>query len=325
MSVSLDLEHLRTLVAIADCGGFGRASVARHISQPALSQHVRLLERSLNRKLFARDGRGMKLTADGEQVLAEARKILAVHDEAAERLQLSAERIVVIGSSEHSAEQMLPTMISMVNEAFPGAVTRFEIGRSTLLAESVAKGSVDFAIILASRGNEGGYELGRMQLRWYQAPGWTPSSAAEVLPLVAFEEPCALRERAMAALATAGLRVAVAGQSSTLDGVLAGVRAGLGVALLPTSGGQLAGLVVHEGLPAVGTVGVNLLTRRGLDPAIKEAATLAGREFFRRRGIPVQAPAGDTASGSTEFTALSPDRTGPAVVERDGEPVLPRG
>jgi len=276
---------LRTLVAIADCGGFGRASAVRHISQPALSQHVRLLERALKRKLFAKDGRGMKFTTEGERVLAEARKILAVHDEALERLEVRAERAVVIGSSEHSAEQLLPEMIKVINEAFPGVTTRFEISRSTQLAESVDRGTVDFAVILASRGNEGGYELGRMRLKWYAAVGWVLPARTEPFPLVASEEPCGLRERAMAALGAAGYRVNVAGQSSTLEGVLAGVRAGLGVALLPTIGGDPTGLVVCEGLPEVGTAGVNVLTRRGLDPDIEHAAIVAGEAFFRQNHL----------------------------------------
>lgn len=70
MTNSLDLEHLRTLIAIAECGGFSKAAAVRHISQPALSQHVRLLERGLKRKLFERDGRNMRFTHEGERVLA---------------------------------------------------------------------------------------------------------------------------------------------------------------------------------------------------------------------------------------------------------------
>ena len=154
MATSLDLDHLRTLVAIAECGGFSKAAAALHISQPALSQHVRLLERGLGRKLFEKDGRGMKLTAEGDRVLAEERQILSVHDQALARLDVRAEQTLVVGSTEHAAEQVLPAMIRALSEAFPQVTTRFEIGRSTQLTESVAKGVVDFAIILASRGDD---------------------------------------------------------------------------------------------------------------------------------------------------------------------------
>ena len=283
MALSLDLDHLRTLVAIAECGGFSKAAAALHISQPALSQHVRLLERDLKRKLFAKDGRGMKFTAEGERVLVEARQILAVHDDALRRLHVDQDVTIVVGSTEHSAEQVLPQMLRALSDAFPGAATRFEIGRSTQLSESVEKGTVDFAFLLASRGNEGGREIGRLPLHWYAAPGWRLPDLEAELPLVAFEEPCGLRERALAALGALGRRTVVAAQSSTLEGVLAGVRAGLGIALLPSAGGVPAGVAVREDLPRQGDVGLNLLVRRGLDPDIETTAIKAGESFFARR------------------------------------------
>ncbi|HET6509862.1 MAG TPA: LysR family transcriptional regulator [Baekduia sp.] len=282
MATALDLDHLRTLVAISECGGFSKAASALHMSQPALSQHVRLLERRLKRKLFEKDGRGMKLTPDGERVLAEARQILAVHDQALDRLDVRSEQVVVVGSTEHAAEQVLPEMIRALSEAFPDMTTRFEIARSTQLIESVGKGAVDFVFILASRGDEGGREIGQLPLKWYSAPGWEPPADGEALSLVAFEEPCALRDRALAALAADGHRVGVTGQSTTLEGVLAGVRAGLGVALLPSVGGDPAGLVTRDDLPNVGWAGLNLLARRGLDPNVELTAIAAAEAFFER-------------------------------------------
>ncbi len=287
MTTSLDLDHLRTLVAIADCGGFGKAAAALHISQPALSQHIRLLERALKRKLFEKDGRVMRLTEHGEEVLAEARRLLSAHDDALDRLRVqSRQRTVVVGSSEHSAEQVLPEMIRSLRAAFPDVSTRFEIGRSTRLAEAVERGTVDFAFILASRGDEAGREIGRMPLRWYSSPSWVPPEHGEPIALVAFEEPCALRERALAALG-ADHRVVVAGQSTTLEGVLAGVRAGLGVALLPSAGGDPVGLIARDDLPDTGSAGLNVMVRRGLDPELESTAVAAGEAFFARRRLSV--------------------------------------
>lgn len=283
MATSLELDHLRTLVAIAECGGFSKAATVLHISQPALSQHVRLLEARLKRKLFVKEGRVMKFTSEGERVLAEARHILAVHDEALERLQADAQQTIVVGSTEHSAEQVLPEMLRVLSQAFPGVQTRFEIGRSTQLAESVDKGSVDLAFILNPSGQVRGYEVGRLPLRWYSAPGWTPPVDGLAWPLVAFEEPCALRERAICALSADGHRVDVAAQSTTLEGVLAGVRAGLGVALLPNAGGTPSGVRVQRGLPDTGEVPLSIVTRRGIAPQVQNAAVQAGTDFFAER------------------------------------------
>lgn len=283
MTNSLDLEHLRTLIAIAECGGFGKAATVRHISQPALSQHVRLLERTLKRKLFERDGRNMRFTPDGERVLAEGRRIIAAHDAALRRLEAAENRTIVVGSTEHSAEQLLPEMIRALEAAFPGAATRFEIGRSTRLAEAVHRGSVDFAFVLDPSGQGAGHLVGTLPLVWYAAPGWTPPAPGDTWPLVAFEEPCGLRERALSTLAEKGHVVEVRAQSTTLEGVLAGVRAGLGVALIPSAGGRQSGLTVRTDLPDAGTTHLRMVARRGLDDEIERTALDAGVAFYSQR------------------------------------------
>jgi DNA-binding transcriptional LysR family regulator len=280
MTNSLDLEHLRTLVAIAECGGFSKAAAVRHISQPALSQHVRLLERGLKRKLFERDGRNMRFTHEGERVLAEARRIIEVHDASLRRLDAERGRTIVVGSTEHSAEQILPEMIRALQAAFPDCATRFEIGRSTQLAEAVGKGTVDFAFVLDPSGQGAGHLVGQLPLTWYAARGWTPG---ETWPLIAFEEPCGLRERALSLLTGEGHSVEVTAQSTTLEGVLAGVRAGLGVALLPSAGGRPSGLTVRSDLPDAGTTHLRMVARRGLAAEVEQTALSAGVEFFAQR------------------------------------------
>ncbi|PWD42935.1 LysR family transcriptional regulator [Gordonia paraffinivorans] len=283
MTNSLDLEHLRTLIAIAECGGFSKAAAVRHISQPALSQHVRLLEKGLKRKLFERDGRTMRFTPEGEKVLAEARTILEVHDAAIRRLNAVQGSTIVVGSTEHSAEQILPEMLRSLDEAFPDSSTRFEIGRSTQLIEAVGRGAVDLAFVLDPSEQGPGRTVGRLNLAWYAAQNWVAPGSDEPLSLVAFEEPCGLRERALSALAAQGHRVEVSAQSTTLEGVLAGVRAGLGVALLPSAGGLPRGLVERGDLPDAGAVNLQLITRRGLRPEITETALRAGTQFYRDR------------------------------------------
>jgi DNA-binding transcriptional LysR family regulator len=282
MTTSLDLEHLRTLIAIAECGGFSRAAAVRHISQPALSQHVRLLERGLKRKLFERDGRNMRFTQEGERVLAEARRIIEVHDASLRLLEAEDNRTIVVGSTEHSAEQILPEMIRALHAAFPDCATRFEIGRSTRLAEAVGRGTVDFAFVLDPSGQGAGHLVGQLPLIWYAARGWAP--IGDTWPLIAFEEPCGIRERALSLLGNEGHRVDVAAQSTTLEGVLAGVRAGLGVALLPSVGGKSpSGLCVRDDLPGAGTTYLRMVARRGLAAEVERTALAAGVDFFAQR------------------------------------------
>jgi DNA-binding transcriptional LysR family regulator len=281
MTNSLDLEHLRTLIAIAECGGFSKAAAARHISQPALSQHVRLLERSLKRKLFEKDGRAMRFTAAGEQVLAEARKILDVHDESLRLLEVGRTETVVVGCGEHAAEQGLPVLLESFANAFGDRATRFEIGRSARLVEGLGKGTVDVAFVLDPTGQGPGHEVGRLPLLWYAAPDWRPPVG--VVPIVAFEEPCGLRELAVRLLAEAGHSVEVVASSGSLEGVLAGVRAGLGIALLPGSGDRTPGLSVRRDLPQGPEVLLRLISRQGVSSEVEQIALEVGAAFYSAR------------------------------------------
>ena len=73
----LTLRQLRYLDAVARHGHFGRAAEAAAVSQPALSMQIKELEETLGLELIERLPRGARLTADGEAVVARARRVLA--------------------------------------------------------------------------------------------------------------------------------------------------------------------------------------------------------------------------------------------------------
>lgn len=75
--MDLDLRKLRYFVSVAEHLHYGRAAEELHIAQPVLSRQIRALEQELKVTLFARDRRGTELTAAGEQLLADARPLLA--------------------------------------------------------------------------------------------------------------------------------------------------------------------------------------------------------------------------------------------------------
>ena len=70
----MELRQVEHVIGVVEHGGFTRAAAALHISQPALSQSVRTLERELGSDLFVRAGRSVTLTAAGEAFLAPARR-----------------------------------------------------------------------------------------------------------------------------------------------------------------------------------------------------------------------------------------------------------
>ncbi|WP_067682223.1 LysR family transcriptional regulator [Nocardia miyunensis] len=281
MADPLDLTHLRTLVAIADTGGFRRAADALHLSQPTISQHIRLLERRLKRSLVEKDGRSSRFTADGERLVVEARKLLTAHDEMLARFLPSDLRRITVGSTEHAADGLLPELLGMLRAAYPDVYLHFRIDRSTTLTESVGKGALDLAVVLGGNGDPVGVEVGELGLRWVAGPGWLLPRQPGPISLVAFEEPCGLRRRAVHKLTELGYEVSVTAESGNLDGVLAAAKAGLGIALLPFHSAVPSGIGEVMGLPAMGSVDVRLVTRRGLGADIETSAVEAITAHYR--------------------------------------------
>lgn len=280
MAANLDLTQLRTFVAVTECGGQERAAAALHLSQPTVSQHVKLLERRLRQPLMRRNGRRTELTADGERLLVEARRILAVHDQALERLAAGGLPSIVIGSTETAAEQLLPGLLAVLRDAYPATSVTFRIDRSTQMAEAVGRGAIDLAVLLGLGQEVPGRQVGALPLAWFAAPGWREHGPDVPLPLVAYVEPCGMRQLAVTELAAAGRSIEVVAESTSLEGVLAAARAGLGVAVLPSAGAVPAGLVRAPQLPDLGAIGVFLAARRGLDVDLEAAGLSALETFF---------------------------------------------
>lgn len=266
MSQILGIAPLRSLVAVADCGGFQRAATALHLSQGAVSQHVRRLESSVGRTLIERDGRGSRFTPDGEELLIRARRILALHDETLRSFGVSPARTLVLGSTEHAAAQLLPELATALAATFPECRIRFRIDRGAQLRAALADGRIDLALLIGPADGPGARTVGELTLTWYSAPGWVPPGVGEPIPLVAFDDPCALRSRALETLAAHDLPAEVTCEAAHLAGMQAAVRAGLGVGLMATLGRNPDGLVPRDELPVPEPLRLSVAPRRGLPP-----------------------------------------------------------
>ncbi len=278
----LDIVALRSLTAVADCGGFHRAAQALSLSQSAVSQHVRKLEKTLGRPVVEREGRGTRFTTEGRLLLEQARRVLAVHDEAVRTLLGSDGDTVTVGSTEHAADQFLPRLTAAVQAVRPGCRVRFRLDRSARLVEAVERGSVDVAVYDTEAAATEGVSVGGLPLTWHAVPGWERPTAPSPVPLVAIEDPCAIRRRAIATLAEHGVPASVVGDAGYLAGVLDIARTGQGVALLAAVGPAPDGLTPYDGLPPVPPIPMSALARPGADPATAEAAFSAVRDLLRQ-------------------------------------------
>ena len=279
----LDIAPLRSLVAVADCGGFHRAAAALHLSQSAVSQHLRRVEAVVGEPLIQRSGRGIVFTEMGLKALRHARAILAAHDTALDDLGATEPKLLTIGATEHGADVMLAGLSSVLRERLPDRRVRFRLDRNVSLAESIERGLVDLAIMLDGAGLDRANASGLVRLQWISARALAVP-ARDPLPLVIFSEPCTLREPAFAILENHGIAYEIAAECGDLSGLYAAVRSGLGVALLPMIGKLPDGLCPAEGLPPANNASVLVRGRAGIDADLLVTVDDAVRDVLAAAG-----------------------------------------
>jgi DNA-binding transcriptional LysR family regulator len=241
-SVDLDPAHLRSFLAIVRYGGYHRAADALHLTQPAVSRHIRRLEEQLGEPLFARRGRGVELTGYGERAAHELGVLLAAHDQTVARLQRAGTGggPFVLGAIENVVDPILPDMLAAVREELGDRSLQLRVDRSLQLVDRVARGEVDAAIVADVGDAPDAIEVGTLTLRWWATPALAAQEAPpRPLPLVAYDPPCGLRERALRRLDELGIQHELAAESPHLTGVQAAARSGLGYALLAAGGDGL--------------------------------------------------------------------------------------
>jgi DNA-binding transcriptional LysR family regulator len=299
MARVLDIGPLRSLIAVADTGGFHRAGASLHLSQSAVSQHIRRLERALGKPLVERDGRRARFTSSGEALLAGPRRIVAAHDEALQRLQIFDAKEIVIGATEHAAERILSPVVTALAESYPDLQVKFRFDRTARLNEAVSQGSIDLAILIAEASTQHGTMIGSLPLVWCAASGWKPPPPRQPWPLIAMEEPSVIRKNALAVLAKHGIRAKMVGEAAYLAGVLNAVRAGLGVTLLALAGPPPEGLREQPDLPPAPPITLTARARPGADTQVTQTALEALRRslaallmFKRGRRVPGPSPSG---------------------------------
>jgi DNA-binding transcriptional LysR family regulator len=145
----------------------------------------------LGRPLVEPDGRRARLTSSGVALVAEARRIIAIHDEALRRLAAAGADAFVIGATDHAADYILPPIVAALGAALPDLQVRFRFDRTAPLNEAVDRGSVDLAVFITEASTQPAEPVGSMPLVWSATPGWRPPPAGEPWPLIAIEAPCA--------------------------------------------------------------------------------------------------------------------------------------
>ena len=120
MAATLDLDQLRTFVAIVETGSFTKAADIVFKTQSAVSMQMRRLEERIGKPIFARDGRASRLTEEGERLLGYARRMVRLNDEtvaAFDETELSGS--VRLGTPDDYADRFLPEVLARFARSNP--------------------------------------------------------------------------------------------------------------------------------------------------------------------------------------------------------------
>lgn len=145
----MTLGRLRTFVAVARAGSIRGAAEALSVSEPSVSAAVATLERELGLELLEPSGRGIRLTAAGEELASRAAEALGLLEQGAEAARQAANagagrlRLAAVTTA---GEHVVPTLLRAFRTAHPDIVPALEVGNRAFVIDRIATRAVDLGI-----------------------------------------------------------------------------------------------------------------------------------------------------------------------------------
>lgn len=287
MPRQLDLNLLRAFVAVADAGGVTRAAGFLNLTQSAVSMQIKRLEEALDLHLLDRSGRGVSLTASGEQLLGYARRMLAINDECLTRLTHQAfEGEITLGVPSDIVYPAIPQVLHRFAAEFPRVRVQLISSFTRDLKALFGRGGADIILTTENACDPGCETLIERRLCWIGAPGGTAWRRRPV-PL-ALENNCIFRARMQEALDRAGIPWIMAVESESSRSIEASVSADLAVhALVEGAAPYQLEPIAHGGaLPDLGTTRINMYVGEPVQRQVVGALAEMIRHAYRNRLAP---------------------------------------
>lgn len=231
--MNLDVESLRTFLAVLDHGGMTSAAAHLGLSQSAVSWKMKRFEARVGRPLLIRDGHDFRPTREGRVLLDDARTIVELHDRAASRLATSGlTGRVRLGSNEEVDPAAMAEVIGGFRSRHPGAEVQFRIDYTEQLNVAIDAGDLDVALLQAldSDLRPDDVVLWSDRLRWLTSAEHAHDNGP--VPLVTFGDHCFYRTVSEPLLDDAGIAHRQVFSASSIGGIGAAIAAGLGVGVI---------------------------------------------------------------------------------------------
>ncbi len=260
-AINLPTDLLRAFVSVIDLGGYTRAADALGRTQPAISLQMKRLEELLDARLITHEGRGLKLTEEGEALAVYARQLLRLNDEAVAKLKgRSAKGQLRIGLPTDFSVAFLQEAISDFARDQSQVTMTINCGLSRHVLDWLHADELDIALALLAR-DRNPY----LVRSWEERPIWAAARDANVhklnpVPLVTHPEGCEYRRRMTSALRAEGRDWRIAYTNPEIGGLQRAVSSGLGVTALTrkTLLADMRILNARDGFPALEPIQIGL-------------------------------------------------------------------
>jgi DNA-binding transcriptional LysR family regulator len=247
----LNTIHLQTFLAVVEAGNYSAAAERLHMSQPAVSQHIRALEAQLDdSKLFKRIGQQMQLTHAGEALVESAREMLALSARTEEGIRALRGQIsgrVTIGCTPSSGEALLPPLVAAFRARFPAIALATTLAPLETLLEWLSQHQINILLVEEQQRRRGweAQMLGAERLALLAPRGHVllqqeqvPAGMLRDQPLILPRAGTPLRRLIEDGLRRRGIGATdmmVALECDAVGLTIEGVRDGLGLAFVPQS------------------------------------------------------------------------------------------
>lgn len=284
MARNLDIDLIRTFIAVADHASMTAAANVRYLTQSAISQQVRRLEELLGQALFERERRGLKLTPAGERLIVKGRRLLALNDDIwSELTENEIKGKVRLGLPYDLVETCIAPVIKTFVSAYPQVEISLHCAASPDLIKNLAAGEVDLIVVEEPQGPSDGECLRVERLVWVGARNGG-AYLKTPLPVSMVADTCAFRPAVLNALESHDRGWRTVFENGNIAATTATVRADLAVTawLVSTVPSDLEILSADKAPTDLPLFAINLHLPKG--PVAKSTAELARhlREGFAR-------------------------------------------
>ena len=242
----LDTDQLRSFMAIVDTGSFTRAAERVHKTQSAVSMHIRRLEEQLGRPLFVKNGRGVRLSGDGDRLVDFAREMLRIEASALMHVgQKGLAGQVRLGIPDDYAEVFMPAIMEGFARKHPFVEVSVLCEGSLALAERIRGHELDLALVTDCAAIRNVEVVREEPLVWVAHPRFS-IVPGEPLPLALGALTCQWRQITVDALRAAGRDFRIVLTSNNYSASEPMIRTRLAMSVLPLG-------AVREGMKVLGT------------------------------------------------------------------------